>query len=320
MKTLQANPQRAEQAVSLALRLNCEAIAWNIEHDCNEAVGLAKQQGLRNEGWLQVARDPQAALAHPEWMHCPQHHEWLRLFPDYTGGHPALVSHYIGLNTVDAFQYGQRRVAGFAQANGWLTRLWLADIQGAPMGCGCGNPCCRSWDNAPGAKLAPTPYEHPTLLFPLEFYKTLRATLGSVEIVPILCPECERGITLDGVADPDGPEGTNLCQGIPCVRPCALDYFPALSQAFRHETQTGLLLMSDALGKNHPIFGEPRAWAKRSHRHYGLDFLPCVEPEDANAFEQCLILTDAPQDCFPVAPPVGYVPEIPPILCGYCPP
>jgi hypothetical protein len=167
---------------------------------------------------------------------------------------------------------------------------------------------------------------HPTTFFSAEFVNRLAAELTDFtpRLNPILWPECERGVTVDTIDDPDGPDGTDLCQGIPCVRPCALDYFPNLLAAFRAARgeggDIGLLALTDALGKNHPVFGEPRAWARRVQRHYGLDLLPCIEPPDAFAFERALIVTDAPQDCYPVAPPVGYVPELPPIMCGYCPP
>jgi hypothetical protein len=255
-------------------------------------------------------------------MHCPQHHEWLRRFPQYAGGHPALVAPYIGLNTVAAFDHARGRVTSLIRRAPWAERVWLADIQGPPMGCGCGNPCCRSWDNAPGPKRASTPYDHPEVLFPLEFYAAVVEDLPGRDIVPVLCPECERGVTVGGADDPDGPDGTDLCQGVTCSRPCALDYWPALLRAFRGPTpEIGLLLLTTAFGKDHPVHGSPRAWAVSAHRHYGADLIPCIEPDDADRFDcAALLLTDAPQDCRPVPPPPGYVAEVPPILCGYCPP
>jgi hypothetical protein len=323
MKVLQGSPSAADEIIEQARTLGCDGIAWDLREPCESAVEGAAKAGLRNEGWLQVARDEAAASEHPKWMHCPQHHEWLQRFPDFTGRHPALVAPYLGLNTKFAFMWALGRTTALIRENPWAHRVWLADIQGPPMGCGCGNPSCRSWDNAPGDKLAVTPYEHPEMLFPLEFYRALSASLGDTkpDLVPVLCPECERGISMDGVDDPDGPHGTDLCMGIPCVRPCALDYWPGLLKAFRgEEVSVGLLLMTEALGKDHPVYGEPRAWAKRAHAHYGNDLIPCIEPEDAGLFESGLILTHAPQDCWPVEPPPGYEPALPPIMCGYCPP
>lgn len=321
MKLLQADPGEWSRALTLAQALGCGAIAWTLNGAEEEAVRATHAAGLEPHAWLQVARDPEASAEHPEWMHCPQHHEWLRRFPNYRGAHPAVVAPYIGLNTEAAFQYALNRAKRQIEAAPWARRIWLADIQGPPMGCGCGNPCCRSWDNAPGPKRASTPYDRPELLFPLEFYRDLTMALPGREIVPVLCPECERSIVLDGVDDPDGPAGTDLCLGVPCGDVCTLQYFPRLLSAFRAACEPiGLLLMVDALEKNHPVFGAPRGWAHRAHRHYGEDLIPCVEPADAGRFENALILTTAPQDCWPVAPPPGYRAEVPPIMCGYCPP
>jgi hypothetical protein len=78
--------------------------------------------------------------------------------------------------------------------------------------------------------------------------------------------------------------------------------------------------MTTALGRDHPVYGAPRAWARLASEHYGSDLTPCIEPEDAFCFSNALILTDAPQTCWPVTPPADYTPELPPIMCGYCPP
>lgn len=323
MRVLQAHPVDVEEAITLARELECTAIAWNLQQPYEAAMDAALHAGLQNHGWIQVARDPIAAEEHPEWMHAPQHHEWLRRFPQFKGQHPALVAPYIGLNTVEALAYALHKTQEILQESLGLAQVWVADLQGPPMGCGCGNPCCRSWDNAPGEKVAQSAYENPELLFPLEVFKRLRASLSELStpplLVPVLCPECERGVALSGVEDPDGPGGTDLCQGIPCVRPCALDYWPRLLQSFRRESRrVGLLLAAESLKKDHPVYG-PVGWPKLAHRHYGSDLIPCVEREDGSSFEECLILMDAPQDCWPVEPPEGYLPALPPILCDYCP-
>jgi hypothetical protein len=321
MRVLQAPPHRYEEAIAQARTLRCEAIAWTLGEPAEQAVQAARRAGLGCEAWLQVARDPEAVQEHPEWMHCPQHHEWLQRFPDYRGQHPALVAPYIGLNTQAAFDHALIRTRRLVGEASWAGRVWLADIQGPPMGCGCGNPCCRSWDNAPGPKLASTPYDRPEILFPFAFYTALASALPETAFVPVLCPECERAICLEGIEDPDGPAGTDLCRGIPCGDICTRQYFPRLLRAFRQNAgQVGLLLLAEALEKNKPVFGAAHAWVGLAHRHYGRDLIACIAPEDAGAFEQALILTEAAQDCWPVAPPSGYRAEVPPILCGYCAP
>ena len=324
MRVLQAETEHCEVVLDQARALRCDAIAWALGGSAGAlgpAIEAAHAVGLQTHAWIQVARDPEAANLHPEWMHCPQHHEWLQRFPEYQEGHPAVVQPYIGLNTRAAFDYALEKTTRLIEGADWATRIWLANIQGPPMGCGCGNPSCRSWDNAPGPKLASTPYDRPEILFPLEFYSALAAAVPNADLVPVLCPECERFISLDGVDDPDGPEGTDLCMSIPCGSICTNQYFPQLLHGFRDRCEhVGLLLMVDALEKNHPVFGAPRAWATHAHRHYGTDLIACVEPDDANTFGHALILTDARQDCWPVAPCEGYRAEVPPIMCGYCPP
>jgi len=335
MRVLQARPAGAPRdVVERARRLGCDAVAWTLEEGTADerpaVLAATRAAGLAAHAWFQVARDPEAARAHPEWMHAPQHHEWLQLFPDFRHGHPAVVAPYIGLNTVAAFEHALARTVRLVKNAPWAERVWLGDLQGPPMGCGCGNPCCRSWDNAPGPKLAPTAYDRPEVLFPRELFAALSAALPGRDLVPVLCPECERFLDLDGsVPDPDGPGGTDLCRGVPCV-PCTQEFWPLLLAAFRAATPAvGLLLMNDALGKNHPVFGAPRAWSRLAYRHYSAPddavnrppLIACVEPEDAEAFPgDALFLTDAPQKAWPAAPPPGYVPEVPAIQCGYCPP
>ncbi len=324
MRVLQASPKNFVSAIAQAQKSGCEAIAWSLSEPCEQAVLAAQNHGMLSLGWWQASRDPEAAKLHPEWCHIPQHHEWLRTHPfpslaaregaEERGGwvHPALVGGWIGLNTKLAFEHALERLFTALSQNPWCETLYLSEIQGPPMGCGCGNPSCRSWDNAPGEKVAPTAYEKPEILFPLEFFRAIRAQT-KIEMIPILCAECERGVCIGGVDDPDGPEGTDLCQGIPCVRPCALDFWPRLLDAFRLETPSvGLLLLQSALEK-------PEDWPRRAHGHYGADLFPCVEPESAGDFTDCLIATDAPQSCWPEPLPEGVVPTIPAIQCGYCP-
>lgn len=289
-----------------------ESLAWSLEDP------VAPRD--TTVGFVRAAYDPEAAASHPFWRHAPQHSEWLRRFPDFAGGHPALVGGYIGLNTRPAFAHALGRIMSLVDRFPRLETVYVMDIQGPPMGCGCGNPACRSWDNAPGEKVAPTTYENPAVRFPAEFFRALVSARPNLEWVPIVCPECERGVEIDGVFDPDGPHGTDNCRGVACVRPCALDFFPALLADLRAiAPRIGLLLTVDALEKDHPIFGPPRAWAVRANRHYGQDLLPVVEPPDAYAFQDALILTDVPQSVVPVAPPPGYIATVPAIRCGGCP-
>src|SRR4051812_12399585 len=135
------------------------------------ALEAARQAGLEPYLWIGVARDEAAARAHPEWLSEPQHTEWLELFPDqdWTGRHP-VVYPWICVNNRAVFDYAADRVCRLVQAvDAPFAALFLSDIQGGPVGCGCGNDLCRSWDNSPGDKIAPSPYERPDTFFSVVF-------------------------------------------------------------------------------------------------------------------------------------------------------
>jgi hypothetical protein len=138
MRVLQARPVSgggANAAVEQARRLGCDAIAWTLGEDQvkrADALAATRQAGLAAHAWFQVARDPEAARAHPEWMHAPQHHEWLQLFPIINTATPRGGALH-RLNTVAAFEHALARTFGSCKtrpgpsASGWVTsrgRRW----------------------------------------------------------------------------------------------------------------------------------------------------------------------------------------------------
>jgi hypothetical protein len=312
-KVIQANPNDPTTAIETAWLVGCDTIAWDLRHDCTEALRMAKAARIRSEGWYSVARDLKASLKHPEWMHSPIRSEWAG--PGTLG--PQLVAPYISLNNRQAFVYAQEELLAAIERNPWCGKLWLGDIQGAPMGCGSPNLCCRSWDNSPGAKIVDeTPFDLPERFFSEKFFETFVRRVWSMErplqVVPVLCPGCERGFNLSGVPDPDGPRGTGACCDTKAAGACATDYWPATLERFRSwrgslfVPQIGLLLMCDALDKDHPVYGPSRNWPLLAHSHYGFDLFPCVEREDAGNFQSCMVMLDAPQDVWAVPAPANY--------------
>lgn len=311
IRIVQASPADPARAIEAAWTLGCTAIAWDLRQDCHQAVRAASAARLRSEGWYSVARDQDAAAAHPEWMHSPRRKDWC-------GGHSgSLIAPYIGLNNLAAAEYAKAELMANLERNEWCNRLWLADIQGPPMGCGCPSLSCRSWDDSPGAKVVDeSPFDLPDRFFSEMFFESLVHEVWNLErplqVVPILCPGCERGMSLGHIPDPDGPAGTNRCVDAKCAVPCSGDYWPTLLQRFLawrgslFVPHIGLLLLCDGLERNHPVYGAPRSWPILAHSHYGQDLLPCIEPEDADKFRNCLIALDAPQNVWPVDSPSGY--------------
>ena len=249
----------------------------------DRAVSAARTAGLRAYGWIQVARDEKAARLHPEWLHTPQHHEWLQVtdhsvdravdhsrFEDRAATaasdaqhqtpdseHLPAVFPWVCVNNRAVFAYEQQRIRRILASAPKLDGLFLCDIQGAPMGCGCGNPLCRSWDNSTGKKVAPAPYQHPDKYFSREFVSAVRRNLPDVTILPVLCEECENGIDVGPAADPDLD---GACHGVPCAHPCSLDYYPGLLRALSGPSPIGLLAFYRLFRRNTPEYGAEAGW------------------------------------------------------------
>lgn len=343
-----------EEATKSRLRqsaLRGEAVVFDLAAETEilrAASERARSVGVAVWGWIEVGRDEAAASAHPDWMHLPQHHEWLDAFPDWTsrgGGHKALVAPWICVNNRAVFDYALARVLALTAAAPLLDGLLLNDIQGPPAGCGCGNVLCRSWDNSPGEKIAPTPYADPDVFFPQVFWRACAEALAAApanalpksRIFPIICGECEVGITMGGVDSPDELRGT--CRGIPCSRPCALVYWPGLVRSLAAQggpERVGLLTPYKLFDRDTPLYGETAAWVGASVAHY-REYDPAanlfavvqgwevtsdeladqIEQAAANGVAGTLVLEEPlEQSWWPVEPPEGYIPISPPALCG----
>jgi hypothetical protein len=232
-----------------------------------QALAAARGAGLEAYLWIEVARDEAAAQAHPEWLSEPQHTEWLELFPeqDWTGRHP-VVYPWICVNNHAVFDYASQRVCRLVNAiEAPLAGVFLNDIQGGPVGCGCGNDLCRSWDNSPGEKIAPSPYERPETFFSVVFLNELRRRLPGRTLIPIICEECEAGIVMDGIDSPD--EVLGECHGVPC-RPCSTDYYPRLIDSLQPEPRVGLLSFYKLWRRNVSLWGAEAGWVGAVLRRY----------------------------------------------------
>lgn len=298
------------------------------------AIDTIQKAGLAAWGWIEIGRSEEAAQAHPEWMHAPQHHEWLQAFPQWQGGRTACIYPWVCVNNVETFYWALDRVRRLALAFPGLDGLILNDIQGAPAGCGCGNILCRSWDNSPGEKIAPTPYANPDVFFSEVFLRTCQEAVPGMPVLPVVCGECEIGITMAGVESPD--EMLGMCRGIPCSRPCALVYYPGLARALERQPRVGLLTPYKLFGRDVPLYGGTAAWVRAAvERHLSLapktslfavtqgwgvspaERTAQIEQARAGGAEGILVLeTPIDQSWKPVEPPPGYRPIIPPVKCG----
>jgi len=225
----------------------------------------ARLQGLEPGFWIEIGRDQEAAITHTEWLHVPQHTDWLAQFPDWSGGRAAVFP-WLPLNNRAVFDYQVAKVVSIASKLDSGDSIYLSNVQNPPAGCGCGNLQCRSWDNSQGEKIAPSPYEHKEIFFTSQFMETLKAKIPAMRITPIICPECEQSVLMGTVENPDAKTG--YCNSINCSDPCGGFYYPGLVRALNGIERVGLLCTYKAMRRDLPIYGEPAAWVSANIGRY----------------------------------------------------
>jgi hypothetical protein len=229
------------------------------------AKGEARAQGIEAAFWVEVGRNEEAARAHTEWLHTPQHDEWLVPFPEWEA-ETAAVFPWLPLNNKAVFNFQlerMRRAAALLEAG---DSIFLNNVQNPPAGCGCGNLQCRSWDNSPGDKVAPSPYDRQDVYFTAIFMDALKAEHPELKMIPVICPECERGVAVGEAFSPE--DQTGYCHSVSCADPCALFYYPGLLRALAGLESVGLLCAYKALGRDVPLYGEQAAWIGANINRY----------------------------------------------------
>jgi hypothetical protein len=175
----------------------------------------AGRAGLDLYAWIEVARNPAMADAHPDWMASPggHHDDWRRRFPDAAIAQPGEVVKlwpWVPIGYKRAFEAHRQRVTGLLDAlPGSWSGVFLNDLQAGPSACGCGNDQCR-WALEYGSKAtAPkTPGDDAAAQIVLE----LRTRYPGKAVIPVWVTECEP------VDLPGAPGGTGHCGTVPCAK------------------------------------------------------------------------------------------------------
>jgi hypothetical protein len=164
--------------------------------------------------WVEVARNPAMADAHPEWMAAigGHHDDWRRRFPDAPvakRGEVIKAWPWVPIGYAPAFDAQRRRLKLLL---GDLPRSWagvfLNDLQAGPSSCGCGNDQCRwALDYGSPPTAAKTPGDDAAAKVVAE----LSAAHPGKVIIPVWVTECEF------VDLPDAKGGTGLCGRVPCA-------------------------------------------------------------------------------------------------------
>ena len=242
-----------------------------------------ERAGMTLWPWIEVARNPAMADAHPEWMAAigGHHDDWRRRFPDAPAakrGEVIKAWPWVPIGYAPAFDaHRQRLKLLLGDLPGSWAGVFLNDLQAGPSSCGCGNDQCRwALDYGSPPTAARTPGDDAAARIVAE----LSAGHPGKVIIPVWVTECES-------ADlPDAKDGTGLCGRVPCAAndcwpryarnwnpllkatdgPIALGVWP---ETFRRDAARWI--ESDlALFQTPPRGGSPLAAGEDDRRHPGV--------------------------------------------------
>ena len=221
----------------------------------NAAAKRVHQSKLDLYYWIEVARCPELADAHPEWMASLQgHSQWRRLFAD--APHPKdneVIKNYpwVPILNSEAFTAQQDRIRQLLEDRPKPKGVFLNDLQGAPSACGCGNTLCR-WTTDYGPIRTATKLGADAAA---RFVDSIRERIPGVSVIPVWTTECEEH---DGAQD-------GACAGVGCFHGiCWKAYSDQLEPVARQNGQLGVLMPYVAFGRDLPIYGERASWIQHA--------------------------------------------------------
>ena len=188
-----------------------------------------ERAGMTLWPWIEVARNPAMAEAHPEWMAAigAHHDDWRRRFPEAPAAkHGEVIKAWpwVPIGYAPAFDaHRQRLKMLLGDLPGRWAGVFLNDLQAGPSSCGCGNDQCRwALDYGSPPTAAKTPGDDAAAKIVAE----LSAGYPGKVIIPVWVTECEL------VDLPDAKGGTGLCGRVPCAKnDCWPRYAPQLESA-----------------------------------------------------------------------------------------
>jgi hypothetical protein len=176
---------------------------------------VVERAGMTLWPWIEVARNPAMADAHPEWMAAigAHHDDWRRRFPTApTARRDEVIKAWpwVPIGYAPAFDaHRQRLKLLLGDLPGSWTGVFLNDLQAAPSSCGCGNDQCRwALDYGSPPTAAKTPGDDAAAKIVAE----LSAGHPGKVIIPVWVTECEL------VDLPDAKGGTGLCGNVHCAK------------------------------------------------------------------------------------------------------
>ncbi|MFK7735031.1 MAG: hypothetical protein AB8B50_03320 [Pirellulaceae bacterium] len=232
--------------ISLKVETSGEAHKAAIRRAANSVTAA----GLAIAYWVEVARCPELADQHPQWMASLQtHDEWRRFFPDTPqpkANEVAKTYPWVPVLSRETFNAQRERVVDLLADLPTPALLFLNDLQGAPSACGCGNSLCR-WTSDYGEQRTTVPISDEAAAL---FVDAIQKAVPESEVIPVWTTECELH---DG--HPDG-----LCAGVGCFKGiCWKAYTRQLMPVAETSRRIGVLAIYKQFQRDLPIYGETEA-------------------------------------------------------------
>lgn len=176
---------------------------------------MVAARGMDLWAWVEVARNPAMADAHPEWVASlgGHHDDWRKRFPDAPRGRSGegiKAWPWVPIGYTAAYHAHRARIESLlANLPGSWSGVFLNDLQTGPSSCGCGNDQCRwALDYGTPATAAKSPGDDAAA----RLVGDIRKANPGKAVVPVWVEECEP------IDLPGAPGGTGLCGGVGCAR------------------------------------------------------------------------------------------------------
>lgn len=173
-----------------------------------------ERTGMTLHPWIEVARNPRMAEAHPEWMAAVggHHDDWRRRFPHAPKSRLEEVVKawpWVPIGYAPAFDAHRKRLnALLSDLPGAWSGVFLNDLQAGPSSCGCGNDQCRwALDYGTPSTSVRVPGDDAASRLVAE----LRKRHPGKDVVPVWVTECEP------IDLPGAKSGTGLCGSVACA-------------------------------------------------------------------------------------------------------
>ncbi len=261
------------KAVALVMEDGIQPSAWA------RTANTISAKSLELYYWIEVARNPALAEAHPRWMaSMGMHEDWQEKFPKVVPpqeGEVAKVFPWVSIGYQEAFDAQLERATELVRRVPPNFRgVFLNDLQGGPSSCGCGNLQCR-WAIDYHTESTGTKFEADDMAS--QFVAALRQRVGGKAIIPVWTTECEE-------EDLPSKKKTNFttgyCGSVACAHGlCPKDFtkqWTALAKL--GEEPIGLLSLHREFKRARKEYGEGPAWIVRP-----VSYLDKVLPQFAGA-------------------------------------